>query len=252
MQPLGSGSDYTVFLDHLGVPAVDAGFAGRYGVYHSVYDTYRWMATQGDPAFRYTAGMARYAGVLALRFANADLLPYGASAYGPEIARYARGLSGIPGGSAGALDHELRDLAERAEAWSAASAAAEKALNETLSGASARPAGPQAAAADLASANAWLLSLERSLCDPEGIPKRGWFKHLIYAPLPSYLAETLPGIREALNAGETDVARVEIERLTRRLSAATEAARKIAGASALPSSPTPSTVPPPRPTPRRR
>ena len=92
---------------------------------YPVYDTYRWMATQGDPGFRYTAAMARYAGVLALRFANADLLPYDASAYGREIARYARGLAELPG--AGALARELGGLAERAESWSAAASAAEDA-----------------------------------------------------------------------------------------------------------------------------
>ena len=81
-------------------------FDGPYGVYHSVYDTYRCMATQCDPGFRYTAAMARYAGVLALRFANADLLPYDASAYCRAIARYARDLAELPG--ADPLARELR------------------------------------------------------------------------------------------------------------------------------------------------
>jgi N-acetylated-alpha-linked acidic dipeptidase len=243
---LGSGSDYTVFFNRLGIASTDLTFDGPYGVYHSVYDTYRWMATQGDPGFRYTAAMARFAGVLALRFANADLLPYDASAYGREIARYARGLAGLPG--AGTLAPELRGLSERAESWSTAAAAAEKALTSRLRGSPASPDGP-AGAADLSSANAWLLSLERSLCDPAGLPHRGWFKHLIYAPLPSYLAETLPGIREALVDGDAGVTRVEIDRLDRRLAAATEAARRIGATGAATSAPT---APPPRPTPRRR
>ena len=262
---LGSGSDYTVFFNRLGIASADLTFDGPYGVYHSVYDTYRWMATQGDPGFRYTAAMARYAGILALRFANADLLPYDAAAYGREIARYARSLSELP--AAGALALELGDLANKAESWSAAAAAAENALREKLrdDGTGAGAASPDLAAADFSSANAWLLSLERSLCDPAGLPQRGWFKHLIYAPLPSYLAETLPGVREALVAGDAAVARLEAERLGRRLAAATEAARRfgateaarrIAGTtdsnaapSAVPVSPT---APPPRPTPRRR
>ncbi len=90
---LGSGSDYTVFFNHLGVPSVDLVFDGPYGVYHSVYDDYGWMATAGDPGFLYHAAMARYAGVLALRFANADVLPFDAAAYGTEIARYAKDLA---------------------------------------------------------------------------------------------------------------------------------------------------------------
>jgi N-acetylated-alpha-linked acidic dipeptidase len=253
---LGSGSDYTVFFNRLGIASADLTFDGPYGVYHSVYDTYRWMATQGDPGFRYTAAMARFAGVLALRFANADLLPYDASAYGREIARYARGLAELPG--AGALARELGGLADGAESWSAAAAAAEETLKSGLRGGGTSPRG---AAVDLASANAWLLSLERLLCDPAGLPHRGWFKHLIYAPLPSYLAETLPGVREALDDGDADVARIEAARLGRRIGAATEAARRIGAAEnaaqkttaepAATALPRP-TVPPPRPTPRRR
>ena len=94
----------------------------------------------------------------------------------------------------------------------------------------------------LAAANEFLLSLERAVCDPAGIPKRPWFRHLIYAPLPSYRAETLPAIREALVAGDAAGAGAQVERLASRLDAATAAARKIS---------TP-TSPPPHPTPRRR
>jgi N-acetylated-alpha-linked acidic dipeptidase len=253
---LGSGSDYTVFFNRLGIASADLTFDGPYGVYHSVYDTYRWMATQGDPGFRYTAAMAGYAGVLALRFANADLLPYDASGYGREIARYARGLAELPGG--GALAGELRGLSKRAESWTTAAAAAEKALASRLRGSPASPGSP-AGALDLSRANAWLLSLERSLCDPAGLPHRGWFKHLVYAPLPSYLAETLPGIREALVAGDTGVARVETERLDRRIAAARDAAQRVTAATeaalqvgATDAAASAPTATPPRPTPERR
>ena len=233
---LGSGSDFTVFFNHLGVASADLGFDGPYGVYHSVYDTYEWMATQGDPGFKYLAGMARLAGLVALRFANADLLPFDGAAYGREIAGYARGLSARP--SARALSAELEGLAAKAEAWSAAAAAAAKTLSARLR--SDRPA-----AADLRQANTWLRTLERSVWDGEGIPYRGWYRHLIYAPLPSYKAETLPSIREALESGDEGLARGEIERLGRKLEAAARLARQIGGASAATSAP-------PRPTPRRR
>jgi N-acetylated-alpha-linked acidic dipeptidase len=234
---LGSGSDFTVFFNHLGVASTDLGFDGPYGVYHSVYDTYHWMATQGDPGFRYLAGMARYAGLLALRFANADLLPFDGAAYGREIAGYARGLAAAPSGRA--LSGEIEDLAAKAEAWSAAAAAAARTLSARLRSA-------RAEAADLAGANAWLRTLERSVWDGEGIPYRGWYRHLVYAPLPSYKAETLPSIREALEAGDESLARTEIERLGRKLEAAARAAQQIAGA------PAGATSAPPRPTPRRR
>ncbi|HEY1249753.1 MAG TPA: M28 family metallopeptidase [Thermoanaerobaculia bacterium] len=240
---LGSGSDYTVFFNRLGIASADLTFDGPYGVYHSVYDTYRWMATQGDPGFRYTAAMARYAGVLALRLANADLLPFDGAAYGREIARYARGLAAQPEGAP--LARELAGLAGRAEAWSAAAAAAQDALSAKLAS---TPTGD--ARADVGGANAWLLSLERSVCDPAGLPHRGWFRHLIYAPLPSYVAETLPGVREALLAGDQDLARAETERLGRRIDAASQAAHLLGGTSAPRIGG--ATSPPPRPTPPRR
>jgi N-acetylated-alpha-linked acidic dipeptidase len=76
--------------------------------------------------------------------------------------------------------------------------------------------------------NEWLLSLERGLLDPAGLPGRPWFRHLIYAPLPSYEAETLPGVREALRTGGGEAARREIARLTRKLEAAAAAGRRLA------------------------
>ncbi len=214
---LGSGSDYTVFFNHLGIASGDFIFDGPYGVYHSVYDSYTWMATQGDPGFQYHAAMAKYAGLLALRFANADLLPFDATVYGREIARYAEELAE----SAGALAAPLRDLGVKARAWSDACAAAQKAAASRVASGRATPAG-------LAPFNAWLRSLERSLTDDSGIPGRPWFRHLVYAPLPSYRPETLPGAREALAAGNAELARREIVRLGKKLDAATAAARALA------------------------
>ncbi len=214
---LGSGSDYTVFFNHLGIASVDLVFDGPYGVYHSVYDTHRWMATQGDPGFVYHAAMAKYAGMLALRYANADVFPFDAAAYGREIAKYGKELESLPGTEP--LRPALRELVSRARAWSEASAAAQKAIT-------ARIAAGESEALTLREANAWLLSLERSLIDPPGIPGRPWFRHLVYAPLPSYEAETLPAIREAIVSGQAESAGLQIQRLSEKLSAATASARK--------------------------
>jgi N-acetylated-alpha-linked acidic dipeptidase len=214
---LGSGSDYTVFFNHLGIASVDLVFDGPYGVYHSVYDTHRWMATHGDPGFVYHAAMSKYAGMLALRFANADMLPFDAAAYGREVAKYAEELQSLPG--AESLRPALKELASRGRAWSDAAAAAQKAIMARL-----------AAGADealkLRDANAWLLSLERSLIDPPGIPGRPWFRHLVYAPLPSYEAETLPAVREAVESGAIESAGLQIQRLSERLATATASAGK--------------------------
>ncbi|HEY7114508.1 MAG TPA: M28 family metallopeptidase [Thermoanaerobaculia bacterium] len=212
---LGSGSDYTVFFNRLGIPSVDLVFDGPYGVYHSVYDDYAWMAKHGDPGFLYHAAMARYAGVLALRYANADLLPFDAAAYGTEIARYAEELSGDP--KAASLTTELAGLARRARAWSDASRSTQQSLETRLRGGALAPA-------ESSAANAWLLSLERALLDPRGLPGRPWFRHLVYAPLPSYAAETIPAIRETLAAGDVAGVRSAIENLAHRLAGAAAAA----------------------------
>ena len=90
MQPLGSGSDYTVFLDHLGVPAVDVGFSGRYGVYHSIYDNFTWMEKFGDPEFITHATAARLYTVIAMRAAAAEVVPLRFVPYGEALREHRR------------------------------------------------------------------------------------------------------------------------------------------------------------------
>src|SRR6202042_1203290 len=85
---LGSGSDYSVFLQHLGVPSTDIGSTGPYGVYHSAFDNFAWFKKFGDPDFLYEQQMARVYGLEALRMADADVLPYDYEEYGKEIVAY--------------------------------------------------------------------------------------------------------------------------------------------------------------------
>ena len=216
---LGSGSDYTVFFNRLGIASTDMLFDGPYGVYHSVYDTYEWMATQGDPGFLYHAAMARIAGLLALRFANADALPFDAAAYGREIARYADELAASPAGA---------PLAADSETPGGAGAGVERRRPEPHRNRSTRGfARGSPASSSMREVNAWLLSLERSLLDGAGLPGRPWFRHLIYAPLPSYRAETLPAIREAALGGGVESARLQVRRLVEKLDAAIAAAKAV-------------------------
>lgn len=189
---LGSGSDYTVFFNHIGVPSVDAVFDGPYGVYHSIYDTHEWMRRFGDPGFKYHAAMAQLWGVMALRLANADVLPFDYAVYGRDILAYLDDLEAVARARGAAVD--------LAEARSAATALSRS-----------RAAGPASeAAAASAARNAALLQAERDLLAPGGIPRRPWFRHLIYAPLPTYEAETLPGVREAVVAGDAAAAREQV------------------------------------------
>jgi N-acetylated-alpha-linked acidic dipeptidase len=188
---LGSGSDYTVFFNHIGVPSVDAIFDGPYGVYHSIYDTHEWMRRFGDPGFQYHAAMARLWGLMALRLANADVLPFDYGVYGRDILAYLDDLEAVARARGVAVDLKAaRDAATALSRLPAAGPASEGAF-----GAAAR--------------NAALMQAERDLLSREGIPRRPWFRHLIYAPLPSYEAETLPAVREAIVAGDAAAARAQ-------------------------------------------
>jgi N-acetylated-alpha-linked acidic dipeptidase len=186
---LGSGSDYTVFFNHIGVPSVDAIFDGPYGVYHSIYDTHEWMRRFGDPGFRYHAAMARLWGLMALRLANADILPFDYATYGRDILAYLD-------------DIEVLARSRNVDVDLGAARAAATALAGMPAAALAREG-----TTDGAARNGALMRAERDLLSRDGIPGRPWFRHLIYAPLPSYEAETLPGVREAIVAGDAAAAR---------------------------------------------
>src|SRR5262249_55183678 len=85
---LGSGSDYSVFIQHLGIPSTDMTSSGPYGVYHSAFDNFNWFKKFADPTFVYEQEMARAFGVEALHMAAADVLPYDYELYGRELSAY--------------------------------------------------------------------------------------------------------------------------------------------------------------------
>ena len=85
---LGSGSDYTPFIQHLGVPSTDIGSTGPYGVYHSAFDNYAWFVLNADPTFVYEQQMARVFGIEVLHMADADVLPYDYVTYARQIQAY--------------------------------------------------------------------------------------------------------------------------------------------------------------------
>jgi N-acetylated-alpha-linked acidic dipeptidase len=203
---LGGGSDYMVFLQHNGVPALDMLFDGPYGVYHSAYDDFRWMDRFGDPGFRYHATMSRLWGLLALRFANAELLPLDYSLYAREVAAYLEGLE--KSAPADFNSSTIQPLIAKCRQWQDAASKATAVLEARRAGSSALPS------AALERTNAALMAQERALLDGRGIPGRPWFRHLIYAPLPSYEAESLPGLREALEAQDLKRAHDQASRLS--------------------------------------
>jgi N-acetylated-alpha-linked acidic dipeptidase len=217
---LGGGSDFMVFLQHDGVPSLDMIFDGPYGVYHSVYDDYEWMARYGDPGFRYHAAMSRLWGLLALRFANAEVVPLDYSLYATEIGAYLEelGKSAPPD----FVESEIAPLIKKTREWHDAAMRIQSGLEKlrTQGFANKRGEPPEWFSSW---ANGAVLAEERALLDPDGIPGRPWFRHVIYAPLPSYEAETLPGLREAIEARDWKLAHEEAARIGRAIDRAKRA-----------------------------
>ncbi len=205
---LGSGSDFTPFFQHIGVPSTDIGSEGPYGVYHSVFDNYAWFTLNADPKFVYLQEMARVLGLEAVRMADADVLPYDYPAYARAILNY------IGAAKAKAADRGFTSLD-----FSQALAAAER-----FGVAAERGNGAQIAAkGDLTRLNLALRQTESALLSEQGLPDRSWFKHTIYAPgeFTGYSAVVLPGVNEAIDARNTGLADQQLTVLTQALDRAT-------------------------------
>ena len=189
---LGSGSDYTVFLNFLGVPVIDMSFTGPYGVYHSIYDNHLWISKFGDPGFRYHAAMTRLWGVMALRLANADIVPFEYAPYAKRIREFVDEMAArAPRDDQSALSR----LVAAAERFSKAADAIDRAVDRELHSTAIDERRSQ-------SLSRRLMQVERAFTDRAGLPGRPWYRHLIYAPRPTYAPEVLPGVAEALDAGD--------------------------------------------------
>jgi N-acetylated-alpha-linked acidic dipeptidase len=195
---LGSGSDYSAFQQHLGVPSTDVTSSGPYGVYHSVFDNFAWFKKFGDPDFVYEQQMARVFGLEALRMADADVLPYDYEEYGKEVSAYLEAAGKRAEGKFG--EHALDFAAVNASAKHFQDAGA-----KILSKQKNPPRDP-------ARLNQALRSAERALLVPEGLPHRPWFRHSIYAPgeYTGYAAVVIPGVNEAIDKGDADRARRQL------------------------------------------
>ncbi len=201
---LGSGSDFTPFFQHVGVPSTDIGSEGPYGVYHSVFDNYDWFVQNADPHFVYLEQMARVLGLEAVRMADVDVLPYDFVTYADSIALYVggvkrkaqdAGMGGLDFGSVEAAD--LRFLA-----------AAQRVHSRQMT-----PTG------DLAKLNTTLRQTEASFISEGGLPNRPWYKHIVFAPgeFTGYAAVAIPGVSEAIDSRDPQRAKSQLEVLTRAL-----------------------------------
>ncbi len=219
---LGSGSDYTQFLQHRGVPALDLSFGGPYGVYHSVYDSFDWMQKFGDPHFTYSVAAAQIYGLLALRLGEADLLPYDFEDYATALKTHFA-----------ELEKEVKDerplRLESVHTSLARFQQSAKSLNGELARSAQRGTmGPS----QVQGANRALMEVERAFLLEQGLPGRPWFRHAFYAPgvYTGYAAVIFPGVREAVQrkdwnaaARELNQVREAIDRGTRVLDRATAA-----------------------------
>jgi N-acetylated-alpha-linked acidic dipeptidase len=204
--PLGSGSDYTPFLQHIGIASTDMGFGGDYGVYHSAYDSFYWMDHFGDPGFFYHVAAAQLWGTLALRLADADGLQFDYTDYATEI----RGF--------------FREAVQVASRRNLASAFDEKAMNAALDEFAKEAERIEKARQDaiksgnrgrLAKINDALISGERQFIDQRGLRGRAWYKHQIYAPgfYTGYAAQPLTDFRQALDDRNGAQAKESLERI---------------------------------------
>jgi len=213
---IGSGSDHTVFLNHLGIPTVELSFTGPYGVYHSAYDDFLWMNHFGDPGYRYHALMSQLWGSLALRLADAEILPYDFESYGENIKRFVNDLDE----SSGVRSHaNLESLSQHISAFQSAG----HDLNHSISLALANG---RVDAATTVRVNQLLMQIERNWCNSDGIPGRPWFKHTIYGTRSTYAPLELPGLAEAAEARAWKRAAEQANLLERELSTNTEILRE--------------------------
>jgi N-acetylated-alpha-linked acidic dipeptidase len=246
---LGSGSDFTPFLQHLGVNSLDLGFEGEidYGVYHSAYDSFDHFRRFVDPTFEYGVALAKVAGRLMLRASQAQLLPARESDFAASIAGYDEELHKLADGMR-VKTHELSKLLDD-DAYQLATdpskprappprAAEVPYLNfaeldnavakleqsaKAFDAEYARLAAVDDSAADAARErlNATLTELEQTLTDSHGLPGREWYQHMIYAPglYTGYGVKTLPGIREAIEERRWDEANRYVGVVSRALNA---------------------------------
>jgi N-acetylated-alpha-linked acidic dipeptidase len=237
---LGSGSDYTPFLQHLGIASLNIGFGGEDGggSYHSIYDSFDHYTRFGDPNFAYGVALAKVGGHATLRLANADTLPFEfvnfadtVSQYASEVIKLADTMREETRMANMLIDNGmLRDVQDPTQKYVmpvrrdevpyinfAPLQNAVAKLNESAKAYRSSSAGRPASAA----LDRELYMTERVLTDVRGLPRRDWFRHMIYAPglYTGYGVKTLPGIREAIEERNWAEANEEIARVSRVLEA---------------------------------
>ena len=253
--PLGSGSDYTPFLQHLGIASLHIGFGGenRGGAYHSAFDSYDYYVRFGDPGFAYGIALAQVAGRLALRVANAEVLPLAFTNFVDNVSKFAAEVTDLAASMRQETDRHNRLVDDGAYALAADPrmvyvappkkkdvphlnfAPLRNALERLAASArecDAAMATAMHAGTTSVEANAMLLKLERAMTRSEGLPGRPWFRHHIYAPgfYTGYGVKTLPAVREAIEARDWEEAERQVGITAAVLESVAHELDRIAGA----------------------
>ena len=201
---IGSGSDHTVFLNHLGRPVINLGFTGNYGVYHSAYDDHFWMSRIGDPSFEYHTALTRIWGLTALRLANSDILPFDFAANAAALRNFLGELESHNKVTPQRL--LLQPLYERIAGFENAGQELREVTRHDLASGNVNPEKVQ-------HLNEQLLEVESNWLDPAGIPGRPWFQHLLYGSRYTYAHLEFPGLTEAVEDADWKLAAKQVNLL---------------------------------------
>ncbi len=247
IEALGSGTDFTGFLDHLGIASLNLGYGGEdeQGIYHSIYDDFYWYTHFSDTDFVYGRALSQTIGSSVMRLADAEVLPYDFVDFADTVQKYTKDLQKLLADKQEEIRERNQELDEgvfkatfdprrptvapaheevpphlnfapmenAAELLTRSAARYQKALSQKQAGLS------EIQAETLRALNAKLIDSERKLTNEDGLPRRPWYKHLLYAPgvYSGYGVKTVPGVREAIEQKRYSEAEQEIVRVAKAL-----------------------------------
>jgi N-acetylated-alpha-linked acidic dipeptidase len=244
---LGSGSDYTPFLQHIGITSLNIGFGGENdgGEYHSIYDSFDHYMRFGDPGFKYGVALAEIVGHAMIQLAGTDILPFRFKDFADEISQYIKDISKITDDMRENTVKKNRIINENiyleysdptkifispkpdelvpflnfAPLQNSLAKVQLSSDNYSSVLISFREKGKSLSAEKEKILNDILMTTERSLTSKDGLPKRPWYMHQIYAPglYTGYGVKTLPGVREAIEQRNWDEAAIQIEKIAKVL-----------------------------------
>jgi len=247
IEALGSGTDFTGFLDHLGIASLNLGYGGEdeQGIYHSIYDDFYWYTHFSDTDFVYGRALSQTIGTSVMRLSDAEVLPYDFVDFADTVQKYTKDLEKLLADKQEEIRERNQELDEgvfkatfdprrptvtpaheevpphlnfapmenAAELLTRSAARYQKALSQKQAGLS------EIQTETLRALNAKLIDSERKLTNEDGLPRRPWYKHLLYAPgvYSGYGVKTVPGVREAIEQKKYSEADQEIVRVAKAL-----------------------------------